>query len=211
MKITFTKQKCLSLIFKLLVAGAIILVDLLTKTFFEGYFSDVNHDKINVIKNVVSFVYVKNSGAAFGIFENNAVLLAIFSIIFLLAFLAFDVFLSKKNVWYFIGYSFIIGGAIGNMVDRIAFNYVRDFIYLDFMGWFPVFNVADMFLTIGVICFMIYIAFFMFDKKDKSRIVDMPSKDIGNTTLNNTNKVDNDINSIENKKSKSNIDKKEKD
>ena len=168
MKQTITKQKIVSLIFKLLIAGAIILVDLLTKSFFQNYFAEGEHEPISVIKNVISFVYVKNTGAAFGMFENNAILLATFSVVFLLAFILFDLFSGKKNVWYFLGVSFIIGGAIGNMVDRIAFGFVRDFIYLNFIGWFPVFNVADMFLTVGVICFMVYIVFFMF-KEDKQK------------------------------------------
>lgn len=168
MKNIFTKQKLLNLLFKVLIAGTIILVDLLTKSFFQSYFVEGNRDVIVVIQDVISFVYVKNTGAAFGIFENNAIVLAIFSVVFLIIFLMFDIFCGSKNIWYFLGFSFILGGAIGNMVDRIVFNYVRDFIYLDFMGWFPVFNVADIFLTVGVICFVIYIVFYMF-KEDKAK------------------------------------------
>ncbi len=166
MKKVFTKQKLLSLIFKLLIAGVIILVDLLTKSFFQNYFANPDVPAIPVIDHVISFVYVRNTGAAFGIFKDNAIVLAIFSCLFLVAFVLFDIFTGKKNVWYFLGVAFIIGGAIGNMVDRIAFNFVRDFIYLDFLGWFPVFNIADVFLTVGVICFLVYIVFFMF-KEDK--------------------------------------------
>lgn len=181
MKKYITKQKIFSLILKLLVAGVIILVDLLTKNFFQNYFKNGDKSPINVISNVISFVYVKNTGAAFGIFENNAVLLAIFSVVFLLAFILFDLFSGKRNVWYFVGVSFIIGGAIGNMVDRVAFGFVRDFIYLDFIGWFPVFNIADLFLSVGVICFMVYIIFYMF-KEDK------PKEDKQNIPFNNTKK-----------------------
>ena len=53
------------------------------------------------------------------------------------------------------------------MVDRIAFGYVRDFIYLNFMDWFPVFNVADVFLSVGMACFVVYIIFYMF-KEEKA-------------------------------------------
>lgn len=178
MKLSLNKSKILSLIYKLLIAGSIILVDLLTKSFFQSYFVDGDRDPIVIIDKVISFVYVKNTGAAFGIFSDNAILLAIFSIVFLVVFLIFDIFAGSKNIWYMLGFSFILGGAIGNMVDRIAFNFVRDFIYLDFMSWFPVFNIADIFLTVGVICFSVYILFYMFkeEKKDDNKIVE-DSKD----------------------------------
>ena len=52
----------------------------------------------------------------------------------------------------------ILGGLFGNLIDRIAFGYVRDFVHLDFMS-FPVFNVADIALTVGCICFIIYVLF----------------------------------------------------
>ena len=171
MKMCFTKQKLFSLIYKILIAGGIILVDLLTKSFFQSYFVDGDRNPIVIIDKVVSFVYVKNTGAAFGMFENNAAMLAVFSILFLVVFLIFDVICGSKNIWYFLGFSFILGGAIGNMVDRIAFGFVRDFIYLDFIN-FPVFNVADMFLTVGVICFSIYIVFYMFkEENNKTDII----------------------------------------
>lgn len=172
MKISISKNKILSLIYKVLIAGGIILVDLLTKSFFQSYFIDGDRNPIVVINKVVSFVYVKNTGAAFGMFENNATLLAVFSVVFLVVFLIFDIICGSKNIWYFLGFSFILGGAIGNMVDRVAFGFVRDFIYLDFIN-FPVFNIADIFLTVGVICFSIYIVFYMFkeDSNNKTDII----------------------------------------
>ena len=151
--------------YKVLIAGGIILVDLLTKSFFQSYFVDGDRKPIVVIEKVISFVYIRNTGAAFGIFEDNAYLLAIFSIVFVVAFVLFDIMCGDKNIWYFLGFGFILGGAIGNMVDRIAFGYVRDFIYLNFMDWFPVFNIADIFLSIGMACFVIYILFYMFNEE----------------------------------------------
>jgi signal peptidase II len=165
MKNFLDKKKWISLIYKVLIAGGIILVDLLTKSFFQSYFVDGDRNPIIVIEKVISFVYIRNTGAAFGIFADNAYLLAIFSVVFVLAFLLFDFFCGEKNTWYFLGFSFILGGAIGNMVDRIAFGYVRDFIYLNFMDWFPVFNVADVFLSVGMACFVVYIIFYMFKEE----------------------------------------------
>ena len=82
---------------------------------------------------------------------------------------AFDIFYKKDfkaNGWYRVGFACIFGGIIGNMVDRIFVGFVRDFISLDFIN-FPVFNVADIALTVGCICFAVFVIFFAFrdDKK----------------------------------------------
>ena len=64
---------------------------------------------------------------------------------------------SKKQSYLFsISTSLIISGAIGNLVDRLAFGYVRDFIQFDFWQSFPIFNIADCALTIGIICLVVY-------------------------------------------------------
>lgn len=184
MKAFLDKKKWISLIYKCLIAGGIILVDLLTKSFFQSYFADGDRDPIVIIEKVISFVYVRNTGAAFGMFEDNAMMLAVFSVVFLIVFLIFDFVCGDKNIWYFLGFGFVLGGAIGNMVDRIAFGYVRDFIYLNFMKWFPVFNVADMFLTVGMICFAVYIVFFMFKdekKEDKKETLETSTTDSSDT------------------------------
>lgn len=158
-------KKIIRIIIMFLVAGALIYVDILSKSHFEEI---ATSDMITFIPNVISFVYVKNSGAAFGIFQNNAYVLALFSIVFIVLFILLDFIYGKKNWWYKIGFCFVLGGAIGNLFDRIKLGFVRDFIYLDFMDWFPVFNLADVFLTIGVICFAVYIIFFM--QKDKKTV-----------------------------------------
>ena len=59
----------------------------------------------------------------------------------------------------------MIGGAVGNLVDRIMLNYVRDFIFLDFWPTFPIFNIADSFLCVGTVMLAIFLVFFS-DKKE---------------------------------------------
>lgn len=99
-----------------------------------------------------------NTGAAWSIFSNGTVWLIVISIIFLAALFVLNRFIKKKNLLYYISFSMIFGGAIGNLYDRIAFGYVRDFIKLDFMN-FPIFNIADTFLCVGVFLFCIFLIF----------------------------------------------------
>ncbi len=100
----------------------------------------------------------KNTGAAWSMFSNATVWLIVISIIFLAALFVLNHFIKKPNLLYYISFSMIFGGAIGNLYDRIAFGYVRDFIKLDFMN-FPIFNIADSFLCVGVVLFCIFLIF----------------------------------------------------
>lgn len=92
--------------------------------------------------------YVQNTGAAFGSFQNGNTILILVSIIILFALIKYrkELFaLGKIASW---GWLFIIGGALGNLYDRIFIGYVVD--YFNFIVW-PVFNVADSFITVGAI------------------------------------------------------------
>ena len=109
------------------------------------------------IKKILHFTYVRNEGAAFGILSNHRWVFLVFSSI---AIIGIGVYLFRfcKQGWrYKISLAFLIGGGIGNMIDRIAFGYVVDFIELPFLwspvinDFFPVFNVADSFVTVGVV------------------------------------------------------------
>lgn len=134
--------------------------DLLTKAITDGY-------DIEVIKNVLSFYSVQNTGGAWSVLSDHTILLTIFSIIAIVGILCYDFFFIKnKTKFYSISLGLILSGAIGNLIDRIWFKYVRDFIRLEFIN-FPIFNFADMCLVIGVILMCIYLIFFSGDKKEK--------------------------------------------
>ncbi len=154
------KKYYISLIIKVSTIAIMIALDLLSKLYFQTYFES-GGETITLIEYVLGFTYLKNTGAAFGMLGDNTVLLVIFTVVFLLVFAFVDFYYKSNNGWYIAGFSLIVGGAIGNFIDRIAFGYVRDFIELKFIE-FPIFNLADVFLTVGVICYIVYLVFYEF-------------------------------------------------
>lgn len=108
------------------------------------------------IPKVVSLTYLKNSGAAFSMLENQQ---WFFTIITLIAMGAAFVYLYrhiKGSIWLLLGLTLIISGGIGNFIDRVRQGFVVDMFHLDFMN-FAIFNVADIYLTVGVGLLLIYI------------------------------------------------------
>lgn len=105
----------------------VLVVDLTTKHFL----CDVEY--YNLIPYVISIASNGgNTGAAFGIFTGKTMTLAIVSIVMIIALFIFNYFVRNKNTFYCVSFGFIIGGALGNLYDRLIFESVRDFIYLDF-------------------------------------------------------------------------------
>ena len=98
--------------------------------------------------------FVKNYGAAFNIFSGNRVFLSLISIIFSILLIYLILRKNTFNLFDLYAYSFILGGTIGNGIDRILRGFVIDFINLNIIN-FPVFNVADISINIGFI-FLLY-------------------------------------------------------
>jgi len=99
------------------------------------------------------FIYVRNTGAAFGLFQGQSFILTIVNIIGLAALLIFVLFIYRRfpylhNTLGKIALGLVLGGQIGNLLDRLRFGYVTDFIGFNF--W-PTFNIADSAVTVGVI------------------------------------------------------------
>lgn len=123
---------------------------------------------IDVIKGVFRFTYVENRGAAFGSLSNHRAVFLILSSVLILALIAFTIIKRPKGILLQLSLGMIIGGGIGNMIDRIALGYVVDF--LDFCAfpklWRWVFNGADVFVCVGTAMLMIYIL--MSDRKSSA-------------------------------------------
>ena len=128
----------------------IVLIDQLTKYLIS------NNNKLFINKDFILFKldFIKNYGAAFNIFSGSRIFLSLISIIFsiLLIYLIFRK--NTLNTFDLYAYSFILGGTIGNGIDRLYKGFVVDFINLNIIN-FPVFNIADMSINIGFI-FLLY-------------------------------------------------------
>lgn len=123
--------------------GLIFSLDRLSKASVVWYFHEGG--SLSLWPGVFGLTRVNNTGAAFGILKTQSALLVILSVVFLLFFLWAWFFRSKNIRWPWI---FVAAGAAGNLVDRLRYGYVVDF--LDFKIW-PVFNFADAAICIGVL------------------------------------------------------------
>lgn len=152
---------------EMLFFGVVLAADLLTKEYVYGYAD--THGKIKLIKDVLSFTAVTNTGASFGIFGDSTAALTVVSLVCAIVLFVF-ILISVKTRHPLLRSALvlILAGAVGNMVDRFAFGYVRDFIYFELID-FAVFNVADSALTVGTILLIIYIIFFYKVKEDKDK------------------------------------------
>ena len=108
------------------------------------------------IPKVVSLTYLKNSGAAFSMLENQQWFFAIITLIAMGAAFVYLYRHIKGSLWLLLGLTLIISGGIGNFIDRVRQGFVVDMFHLDFMN-FAIFNVADIYLTVGVGLLLIYL------------------------------------------------------
>ena len=180
------KEKKFKNCYLIILAILLIILDQWSKQMIRSYFGVVNsHDSfsvsnfsnIRIIGDFLQFTYVENEGMAFGIsFGSGKVFLSLFSIFASVALMYYLLKLQKFSNWVRIGIMFIFTGAFGNLIDRVFyglfFNYstlfygrVIDFIQVDIPDitifnlhytTFPIFNVADSCVTIGVVFLLIF-------------------------------------------------------
>jgi len=142
-----------------LVGGSVLVLDQISKAYIHHAFS--LHESLPIIPDLFSITYVRNKGAAFGLFagQNSLFRALFFSSVSLLAFffLGLMIYQAPNNdKWQTISLSLLLGGAMGNIVDRVRMGEVIDFLdfYIGAYHW-PAFNVADSAITIGVTLLMI--------------------------------------------------------
>jgi signal peptidase II len=137
-----------------LVSLAVLLLDQWTKGLITRNFEV--HQSTSVVTNLFDLTYVRNSGAAFGLFASvdssvKAIVLNSVAVLVFLIVSAYALRSSHKSIRLQLGFALILGGAIGNLMDRVRFGFVVDFLDFSVSGhhW-PAFNVADSAICIGV-------------------------------------------------------------
>lgn len=140
-----------SLIISFIIIIFVVALDIVSKTLIFKYIGENN--SVVLIKNLLSIEPVYNTGASFGMLKGMQWFFIVTSLLVLILITWYFVKLKTTNPLYILTFSFIFSGAVGNLIDRLFLFKVRDFIYIHF---FPaVFNVADIFITLGVMLFII--------------------------------------------------------
>lgn len=141
-----------------LLASIILMADQLTKAEIWAALGPVEGTSTPVFDPWLKFTLVRNTGVAFGMFQGTTHIFTVTSIIIsIAAAYYYRKHMANSRLWVQACLGLIIGGAIGNIIDRIRFGFVIDFIHV---RWFPgIFNIADAAITCGVALLAIYLMF----------------------------------------------------
>lgn len=143
-----------------LMMSLVIALDQVTKYYIEE--NMLLFESQPVIENIFYLTLLRNTGGAFGLFRDHIqILIALTLIMFLVLLLNFRR-IPKATLWQRIALGLFLGGALSNFLDRVFRGYVVDF--LNFQIW-PVFNVADSAITVGVVIYCIYI--FLYGRQEQ--------------------------------------------
>lgn len=138
----------------IIVILIIIILDQTSKFLITNFFNV--GDTLTIIRNFFNLTYHKNLGAAFGIFQGSILFLICISLL-ILVYLIKEMKKSISNKLIFYSFITLIGGLIGNLIDRVFLGYVRDFLEFKIFNYnAPIFNVSDICITIGVISLIIF-------------------------------------------------------
>ena len=111
-----------------------------------------------LVPTLLDLTYVENTGAAFGMLSGHPLLLAAISLIILAAITVYTIKKEQKHPLFMLAVALVVGGAVGNLIDRVFRGFVVDFLEFSFFD-FPVFNLADCFVVVGVCLLAIQILF----------------------------------------------------
>lgn len=153
-------KKAVRMIIDVLAIISLLFLDQFTKYLAITDLKD--QSAVVLIDGILELQYLENKGAAFGMLQNKKTLFIFMTVVMLtvIFYVFFKLPEQKKFVIWQVFMCLICAGGIGNMIDRIRFDYVVDFIYFKIID-FPVFNAADIMITVGTVLFFIVILFFV--------------------------------------------------
>lgn len=135
-----------------IIAGFVIVCDQLSKFLVRQFL--LQGQSLALVKGVFHITLIKNPGASFGIFPNKAPLFLIFSIAIIIGIIIYSIVSRPRQRGAQIALGLALGGATGNLIDRLMFGKITDF--LDFKVW-PVFNIADTAVVVGLFMILSFI------------------------------------------------------
>lgn len=139
---------CFALTFLFLTSMNLYFSGLISHKLIEGW---------KYSSSILNLVYIENTGAAFSIMQNSTKILIIVSFVAILAIFYYVVKnLRESYMKELLFLAFLLSGILGNLYERVSFGYVRDFFELSFVN-FPIFNISDVFINIGVLGIIILI------------------------------------------------------
>lgn len=158
------KKRLADYAFLFLVAGLIILLDQLTKSMIRNNLAmgEVFHPEL-WISEFARIVHWQNTGAAFGMFQSLGTVFMILSMVVSAAIIYYFPQVPRQDWLIRLAMAMLLGGAVGNLIDRLSQGYVTDFISV---GEFPVFNVADASISLGVV--VLFIGMWMQERQQKA-------------------------------------------
>lgn len=142
-----------------------VILDQLTKWLAVKFLMPVG--TFPIIEDVLHLTYLENEGAAFGMLKDSRWVFLVISTIAIAGIIFYFVRFKPQNKLFQLSLAFILGGGIGNMIDRTLLGYVVDFIDFRLIN-FAIFNVADSFVCIGAVLLFIYVLFIESKENKKS-------------------------------------------
>lgn len=157
-------KKKFFLFLDLLMIAGLITFDQYTKQWAKVYLKD--KPAYNLINGILELNYLENQGAAFGMLPNQKVFFVFVATVILsvVGYVLFKIPDHKKYTILHFLFSLIVAGSIGNMIDRVRYDYVVDFIYFVRLN-VPIFNVADIYATVSAIV-LLFLLLFIYREKD---------------------------------------------
>lgn len=151
-------KKKFFLFLDLLVIVLLIVFDQYTKRWAVVWLKD--KPAYNLINGILELNYLENKGAAFGVLPNQKIFFVFVAVVILcvVGYVLFKIPDHKKYTILHFLFSLLVAGSIGNMIDRIRYDYVVDFIYFVRIN-FPIFNVADIYATLSALALLILLLF----------------------------------------------------
>lgn len=159
----YSRKRMMRLIGAILGALFIVAADRCTKAWAVTALR--NRPSQEILGNFLQFEYIENRGAAFGILTDQRIFFVILTLAIVAALIYFLFRQGLRSAIATTGIALIIGGAFGNFIDRLLQGYVVDFIRVDLVSFyeFPVFNIADIGITVG--CALLFVYFLWIDRK----------------------------------------------